>query len=270
MYEMNKKLAYYDFQSMDELNSFMNKQHQEPFVPANDEERAQMIAYEAYQTDDPEMKAHLVQEALSYDEENIDALILQAQAMTDPIEKEVGLLNAANTGLRAGLRKEGQDDNESLWAAIEVRPALRAQEALGDYYQEAWEIDKAIGAYDSLLHFNPQDQQGIRFKLMTLYLEKGDLKNSHELLAMYPSDDSADFHYARVLLNILEDKPQSQVSTSLEKAVEANPYVASILNGEMELPEEIPNYYSPGTFEEAAVYLDRNIHLWAGVDLSKW
>ncbi|MFG6116081.1 tetratricopeptide repeat protein [Halobacillus sp. MO56] len=268
IYEMHKKIEASGLTSTDEINRFMTEMQHEPFIPANDQEQAQILAYDAMQTEDVDLKEKLVNEALAYDEYNIDALVLQAQMEEDDLKIETGLLKALNSGLRS-LRAvwEDVDEDGSVWGDIEARPTLRAQEALADFYRGKGEVDKAINEYEYLLNYNPNDNQGIRFKLMTLYLEQRQVKKARELLENYPEDHTVDLYYATVLIEILEGSSYEEIKDTLDRAFENNMYVMSFITGKIELPEEIPDQYTPGSLEEAIVYYHRNKNLWDSIPL---
>ncbi|WP_139823806.1 tetratricopeptide repeat protein [Thalassobacillus devorans] len=267
IYEMHKKIEASGLTNEDDINRFMKEQHHEPFTPANDKERAQILAYNAMQVEDIDLKEELVNKALEYDDKNIDALVLQAQMEEDVLKKEVGLLKAENTGLRSMRPEWRQDDDHSIWGFIEARPMLRAQEATADFYVEKGEVEKAIEGYEYLLHYNPNDNQGIRFKLMTLYLEQRKVKKARELLEKYPEDHTVDFYYAEVLIEILEGSSYEEIKELLDRAFEANLYIMGFITGRTDLPEEIPDQYTPGSLEEATVYYHRHKHIWESVGL---
>ncbi len=75
IYEMHKKIEASGLTNVDDINHFMKEQHNEPFIPANDKERAQILAYDAMQVEDIDLKEELVNKALEYDDKNIDALV---------------------------------------------------------------------------------------------------------------------------------------------------------------------------------------------------
>ncbi|NIK27373.1 tetratricopeptide (TPR) repeat protein [Thalassobacillus devorans] len=183
------------------------------------------------------------------------------------MKKEIGLLKAESTGLRSMQPEWRQDDVHSMWGIIEARPMLRAQEATADFYVEKGEVEKAIEGYEYLLHYNPNDNQGIRFKLMTLYLEQRQVKKARELLEKYPEDHTVDFYYAEVLIEILEGSSYKDIKELLDRAFEANLYVMGFITGRTDLPEEIPDQYTPGSLEEATVYYHRHKHIWESVKL---
>ncbi|WP_028782290.1 tetratricopeptide repeat protein [Thalassobacillus devorans] len=267
IYEIHKKIEASGLTNIEEINHFMKEHHDEPFIPANNQEKAQILAYDAMQADNPDLKEELVNKALEYDDKNIDALVLHAQMEEDDLKKEIGLLKAESTGLRSMQPEWRQDDVHSMWGIIEARPMLRAQEATADFYVEKGEVDKAIDGYEYLLNYNPNDNQGIRFKLMTLYLEQREVKKARELLEQYPEDHTVDFYYAEVLIEILEGSSYAEIEDLLDRAFENNMYVMSYITGKIVLPDELPDQYTPGSLEEAIVYYHRNKNLWDSIPL---
>src|SRR5699024_8143518 len=74
----------------------------------------------------------------------------------------------------------------NLWVQHEVRPYLRAKELYAFYlihYHN--DIDSGIKHYQELLALNALDNQGIRYRLLTLYLEIEDFVAADRLIHDY-------------------------------------------------------------------------------------
>ncbi|MFD2922496.1 SEC-C metal-binding domain-containing protein [Halobacillus naozhouensis] len=258
-YELNKKVEQMNFDSIDDIN--MNHHRNDPFVPANDTELAQIKAYEAYETEDKEEKRRLVNEALSLDENNIDGLALRAEFTNVMAEKLIFVLEAVDTGYR---RLGEWDDGEDaiLWQVIEARPFLRAIEFLAELYEEKGEQNNAIDSYEDLIELNPNDNQGIRSQLIPLYIERERYFDLQKLLDLFPNEMSTERMFTIALLKILLGMDRNDSTFELKSANSRNEFVYELLSGEERMPAELPAQFSPGTFEEAVVYVHRNGHLW--------
>lgn len=256
MFESTKKAGEIDFESFEQLNEYMNAMKDEPFTPETDEEKAQILAYDAYETDDLEKRASLAEEALALDPNSIDARLVKSTFVSSPLKKENLLLKAINIGLRSLDLK-----SDELWMNINARPFLRAQEALAEHFVEIGEKEKAITLYEELLQYNVNDNQGVRFVLFRLYIEENKLNEADELLAEFPGK-TADWKFSEVLLLLKRNVSEEFFSDKLFDAHLTNSYFISVLVGEIELPDRLPERYTPGSLEEAIIYGYRNKHLW--------
>jgi hypothetical protein len=136
---------------------------------------------------------------------------------------------------------------------------MRALQSLADAFFCADLNLDAVGIYARMLELNPKDNQGVRYALIGLNLEMGNLKCAAELLEKYQHDGSARFEWARVLERFL-DGDQDGASRALKAARKANSYVELLLTCNHPWPDELSNIYSPGSEEEAALcfrYLHR-------------
>lgn len=64
-------------------------------------------------------------------------------------------------------------DGKMKWGFLENRPFLRTMSGLGRCYSELKRLDDAIELFEAILAYNPNDNQGVRYLLGDLYLQKG-------------------------------------------------------------------------------------------------
>jgi hypothetical protein len=84
-------------------------------------------------------------------------------------------------------------------------------------------------------------------------------------------EDSAQFHYNTLLLELLKNGFSVKAKTSLKTAKENNKFVIPYLNERKRLPREIPDYYGFGDEDEAIVYADAHLHLWREISgIKEW
>ncbi|WP_079527343.1 SEC-C metal-binding domain-containing protein [Halobacillus hunanensis] len=257
-YELNKKIEQMSFHSIDEINEYMNYHRNDPFVPANDRELAQVKAYEAYETRNDEEKRRLVDEVLSLDKNSVDGLVLRARFTNDETEKLISVIEAVHSG----YNRLDTDEDVSLWQVIEARPLLRAIEFLAELYEEKEEIGKVIEWYEELLELNPQDNQGIRSRLIPLYVGEERYLDVQKLLDSYPENDSLEQTMTIALLMIMLKMDGKDIRSQLQLAHDNNEFIGGLLTGKESMPEELPELFSRGSFEEAVIYVHRNGHLW--------
>jgi len=121
------------------------------------------------------------------------------------------------------------------WSALENRPFLRAMQGLGVTYLETGKFRKADGIFAKMLHYNPNDNQGIRALAIQCNLA---LKNYSRVLSIchdYPDDTMADTLYGWVLALYSVDK-KNEAEEKLNRAIEILPLVAEELTREIHVP----------------------------------
>jgi lipopolysaccharide biosynthesis regulator YciM len=91
--------------------------------------------------------------------------------------------------LRVIAQTEGLVNREgNFWMATETRPCMRASENVADLAWELGQHPRDIGIYSHRLRLNPNDNQAVRYKLISCYLEEGDDKAAIKLLWQYKYD----------------------------------------------------------------------------------
>lgn len=256
-YEMNVLISRQDFSSGQELQPFIEANQNKPFVAETAEEKAQLLAYDAYATNSLKEREELIEQALQLDPKSIDARVLKASLEPENIQKLIILLSACNDA----LRNTNLDLNKGeAWHNVFARPFLRAQELLASVYVENREYKEAINHYESLLEYNINDNQGIREKVFPLYIETGNIEKARHLLVRYDGDETWP-SYSEVLLSLEMGESSGVINVEMSEAQSANPFVIPYLLGEKTWTE-LPKTYRSGTEEEAIVYAYRNGHVW--------
>jgi hypothetical protein len=112
---------------------------------------------------------------------------------------------------------------------------------------------------------NPSDNQGVRYRLLALYLNQQLLQQARELLADYPDDKSASFVFNRLLLNYIEHGDTPDTRAERRAAKKYNKHVAKYLSGKEELPDRLDDHIEPGNKHEAVFYFLDHQTLWRNV-----
>jgi len=113
-----------------------------------------------------------------------------------------------------------------------------------------------------MYRLNPNDNQGIRYRLLPAYLETGDLEKAKELLAKPDEIDfSTTFAWCDVLFHFLSDDMDA-AEQALSVAQKQNPFTAAYLMGKKKLPKSLPDHYSPGSLDEATCFTEDLIRAW--------
>lgn len=256
---VGEMLSEQKFQSVEEADEFLQQilesgelQERVAARPADPREQAQDLAYQAMEAESVAEARKLVRRALKLDPDCVDALVILAQSENLSDEEYIDRLDAA---LKAGTRALGSDffkrNGGKFWAMVETRPYMRAKEEMASAYLAIGQIKKAIGEFEDMIVLNPNDNQGVRDPLLGLYLAVDDLESTDRLLRMYAEDASAVFSWARVLRYHL-GADLRKARAALANALRNNRYVGDFLAGRLELPEDVPDSYSPGDKGEAA------------------
>lgn len=231
------------------------------FGPRGEDRRfeAQDIAYEAMEAmenGDAERAVELAGQAAKIDPTCVDAVSFLAQAASENRDELIAnMTRVVDDGARALGPKFFAANRGHFWGILETRPYMRARSLLAKSLANAGRHDEAIRHHEEMLDLCPNDNLGLRYPLIGLYLRASRLKDVARLFKQYDDEGSAMFAWARVLERLLAgDEPGA--SAALRDARDANPHVEAFLAGRKRRPRGDLGYYSPGEESEAVVCLD--------------
>jgi tetratricopeptide (TPR) repeat protein len=139
---------------------------------------------------------------------------------------------------------------------------MRARAGLAQCLWMLGERQQAIEHYTDMLRLNPNDNQGIRYKLASCLLEEGSGEALGRLLNQYKDEASAAWLYTRALWMFRRDGATAEATLSLKKALTQNPFVPAYLLGRKSLPRSLPGYIGFGDENEAIDYAADAITAW--------
>lgn len=227
-------------------------------------ERAQDIAYEAWEATTKRRRLALARRALEVSEDCADAYVILAEETARNAEEARDLYEQ---GVKAGERAIGtrgfKEMEGHFWGFIETRPYMRAREGLADALWELGERAEAVEHYREMLRLNPNDNQGIRYILATCLLTMGDDAALSKLLKKYERDPTAAWLYTRALWLFRREGAGRKADAALAKAFAQNPFVPLYLSGFKKLPKRLPAYIGFGDEDEAVAYVYENVEPWA-------
>lgn len=265
MANLQKLLADQDFQSIDEVNAFLQQTLQEhggqlpEFEPETPLERAQALVAEAYDVASPTRQRALARQALDLSPDCADAYSLLAELEAEPARKMELLEQAVAAGRRALGEEHFEELEGHFWGFVETRPFMRAYAGVA---QLAWALGdraRAIEIYTGMLRLNPNDNQGVRYMLATCLLEDRTPEAQaalQDLLERFPDDAAANWAYSRALLFFqLRAQASDLANQALGDALAANPHVPPLLLGEKPMPRELPRFVGLGDVNEAVEYV---------------
>jgi hypothetical protein len=115
-----------------------------------------------------------------------------------------------------------------------------------------------------MLRLNPNDNQGIRYELMSLLIKMKRDSLASELQAQYEDDASAFWAYSRALLAFRRSDDSPAARLALKKAINFNKFVPDYLTGRKPMPLQLPDYVGFGDENEAIDYVSSNFQNWWG------
>lgn len=240
--------------------------HLSPHEQSADERAkiAKSLLQQAQREEDIYEAQRLVEEALEAVPEMVEAWLLRAELEDDSVEAALGAYRKAaeyarqELGERFFLEEEGR-----FWEILESRPYMRARlgEALCLY--EAKQPEEAIAVFREMLRLNPADDQGIRYTLLSIRLELGQVEKAHLLLEEYSGDTSPVWLYGRALVDFLLKGP-TPAQAARERALRMWPQVAEHLAKPLPIPEDedtlaLPEISDDPDEEELCAYEMRSI-----------
>lgn len=266
--DITRLLAEQSFETMEEANAFVSQ-----FVGTKDLplpgreltplERAQDRMYEAWGAHDRRARVRLAREALALSPDCADAYVLLAEKTARTPEQALKLYEE---GVRAGERALGPEafaeGAGEFWGILETRPYMRARAGVAECLWELGEAGRAVEHFRELLRLNPNDNQGNRYPLAQLLLEEGRDEELGALLEEYGEEASAEWLYTRSLWLFRTEGAGSRAARSLQEAFDENPFVPLFMLGLQPLPDDPPEYISPGGESEAVDYVFNNGAYW--------
>jgi tetratricopeptide (TPR) repeat protein len=275
MAALTRLLEAQGFESEEQMQAFIEQLNTQDMplsmAPATPLEEAQDLIYEASGLHGKRREA-LIRKALAISPDCADAYLLLAESCRDINQARDYFEQGVQAGERAigpAMFKQLAADG-AFWGYLETRPYMRAREGLASILWEQDEHTAAIEHMRALLQLNPNDNQGLRFRLTSWLLTTGDdlaLKRAADLLKQFKEDDSAFMVYSRLLLALRTKGAGPAAEKALETALKSNPYVPLYLLGVLPPPTQQPDYYGVGDQNEAIIYLEEGgVEAWAARD----
>ena len=217
--------------------------------------RAQELAYDALETDDIAESLRLVEEALRLDPDCTDAQRLMVSLLPMSSENRIRLMREVVEKAERNLGESFFQENMGhFWGILPTRPYMRAKLHLAELLAEAGDTEGAIKVFERILELNSNDNQGVRYPLLGLYLATNQPESARRLMSRHAGEEEimGSFPWARVLERWLSGDLQ-EAEAALARARKVNPFVEQYVSGARALPRETPEYYQPGKDSEAQV-----------------
>jgi tetratricopeptide (TPR) repeat protein len=253
---LERLLSTREFDSQEDMDTFVAglspQQLLAPGKPRTRLDEAQEVIYQAWEADGAE-RERLARKALTISPDCSDAYLLLADEVAKSAEEAEVLYRQA---VAAGERAIGPEQFENLtgmfWQTLETRPYMRAREGLASALAQTGKWAEALEHYFDMLRLNPNDNQGIRYVLLSGLLMLRLTDEARELIDEYPDDASAMWPYGRALAAFGTEGSTQSSGALLRSAISANQYVPSYLLGRRKLPATMPEYVGFGDESEGA------------------
>jgi tetratricopeptide (TPR) repeat protein len=226
-------------------------------------QKAQQTMYRAWDEKNAARRLRLAHQALKESENCADAYVLLAEEEADTLEQA---FKYYQEGVAAGERALGKkffkENAGVFWGLLETRPYMRALAGKANCLWRLERQDEAIKAYQELLRLNPQDNQGIRYVLVDLFLGLKREDEVEKLLASYNDDWSTVWLYTRALLTYRSAGASTKANRKLKDALKENPHVPDYLTGKKRIPNRLPEMLEWGGESEAVDYAANHLNYW--------
>lgn len=226
--------------------------------------QAELLIERASESRLPQEQILLAQEALDLSQDCVDAYLLLSQYADTPEEALPLLQKAVDAGQRL-LGRDFERYQGMFWQFPETRPYMQARHWLSECLVDLGRVEEAIDHDWGILELNPNDNQGIRYCLMSKLLQVNRIADLDRLISQYSEDYSAEWKYTQALLTFLKEGDTAASRKLLHEAEEYNKFVPEYLSRAKPLPRELPEYISPGEDSEAVSYCGEFLRHWRGI-----
>ena len=211
--------------------------------------------------------------AAQLDPDNIDAAVMVAELTASSIEKLIEKYKSLIEEAEEKLKAEGYFDYDCIgefWGLFETRPYMRLLDKYSDNLVQCGKMRLAIAEYEKMLKLCENDNLGVRYRLMHLYVFLEDEQSALRLSKEYSDEESTQF---LLPLSILYYKLGNlrEANNYLKRLCAVNNDTIKFFNGLVkgDLDGYFKNMnsfgYRPFTIEEFLVESEENVFLFQSV-----
>lgn len=226
-------------------------------------EEAEDLFFEAMEARTEATRNRKLAEVLRLDPDHTDArLYLLTDATLAPADRVTVLEGIVATAKKRLGTKAFRELVPHFWGFAQTRPYMRARAELAGALLAAGRRADAAAEYAAMIDLNENDNQGVRYELLPLLLAMGRKDDAAVIFKKYSDDTCAAFVWGRVLeRHLAGDSPGAE--KALRRAREKNPHLEAFITGACALPGRLPDMYTFGSAEEAAIYAKDQFLAWA-------
>lgn len=213
--------------------------------------------YDAMEAEYEDDMLELLQHAVELDPGNADAWLqlinfMPKLTVVQNLELLKKIVDLAATRLG---KKMFQENVGYFWGIHETRPYMRARAAYADALHQAGRLEESCAEVDAMLQLNPGDNQGLRYRQMSIFLALGKLDKVRAFFEQYEyeAEHNTVFAWAKVLERFLAGD-QKAATAAMKMAQKQNTHSMAYILGHRKVPKNLPDAYSPGSKEEALCF----------------
>ena len=153
-----------------------------------------------------------------------------------------------------------------FWADHDTRPYMRALYDVADAALERGDGAAAEAHWARLLKLCPNDNLGVRYRLVNELLKRDALEEARRLCKRYPEDSGVDFAYAAALLAFYADEG----CDAAKQAFAANRYVPELLASTKTVRSRAAAFETLGSLSQAVRHVQEMGEVWRGAQAINW
>ena len=247
------------FESEEAINEFLMKympQGEKPRFPkpVKPWHKAQEAAYAGWKKKSARGRSNAAEKALSLSSDTPDAYLLLAHD-SPSWEEALDLENQALKAAQEILQIQRYEENPGpYWGEAITRPYMRSVFAIGYSSWKSGQGDAARERFRELLSKNPEDNQGARYLLAAILLEKGEYGEIRRLMAQYMDDGLCHWSFNKALLHFRRRGDDPAGWDLLRQALLRNRHVPAYLSGKISISSLEMDSIEPGKEDEAREY----------------
>ena len=243
-----------EIENEEEMQSLVSQFMNQPYKPKNNLEKAQLNAYEGYFAETEQLQNNHWKIATLADPNNPDVLLHKAEFT----ENEETARELYEKAIKES-HKQFDPSFEVAWGYVPNRPYLRALFTYGVWEFELGNYEAALAQFLQLIDLNPNDNQSVRYLLVSTLLHFGSPEKAEEVLTLYPDPNDATYGFlsfqTKKMLRKSQGKPLSEkeLEPIMEELVKLNPLAIYLLALNEIPPEPYPKsvVVTPRSEEEA-------------------
>lgn len=265
MADLHRMLESQDFKSEKDMQKFLDGILGKPIPSMPEEllspqEKAQDLVFEAYDLEFSEARENIAA-ALELDPECIEAYEYLGSHEPSP---QIAMV-FFEKGISIGEKKfEGEHLKENIgnfWGLHETRPYMRCLQFQSECLDAIGKTEECIGILEKMIKLNPNDNQGIRGRLMLYLIETDQYEKYVKYETEFKDEISAFALFNRALYAYKTEGICTGSNKKLKEAVKFNKFVVPKLL-KQEYPTDLPNHYGLGDENEAIIYLFYAYPIW--------
>ncbi|MFO8061339.1 MAG: hypothetical protein R6U31_00260 [bacterium] len=231
----------------------------EDYVPANNEEKAQLLVYDAYDEKDIEEYRQKALDALKLDDMCADAYNILGNSCTNEPEKALEYYNKAIEAFEKRYTADYiEKEKGEFFYIVKTRPYIRALSGKMIAQEMLENISEARQTAEYIMELARADQMGVRYSLLIYLIAEKDWQGLRALLdnELFNEDDSLEFTFSKSMYAYQTNSKCKEALESFADLLSRNKYILRILVGEMDYQPENPvKEYGPGSVEEANLFI---------------